>query len=215
MKETEIKLLIFDMDGVVLDSEPLHEIARQDMFRHMGIIPAEDFPNPVGANASGFWKAVLERCGMTGDPDALMLEQFRRVEDLIREDHLGPCDGLPEVLEWAKARKMKIGLASSTTQPMVGHALELIGVREYFDYVISGDQVSRRKPDPEIYLKVLHLAGIPAAEAAAVEDSAAGIAAARAAGIFCFGYDNPTSGPQDHTGSSRIIRDLREIMEFR
>lgn len=213
MDNNKTRLIIFDMDGVVLNSEPFHEIARQAMYSRLGIRKTKDFPEPVGASASGFWRMVLEQQGLTGDPVALQQEQYQRVEDQIRENHLGPSDGLLEVFDWAKAHGMKIGLASSSTQPLVDHTLELVHVREYFDYVVAGDQVSRKKPDPEIYRKVMELAGEAPEVSVAVEDTAAGIASARGAGIFCYGYDNPTSGPQDLSGASRIIRNLREIMD--
>ena len=213
MGRKDISLIIFDMDGVVLNSEPFHENARQAMFRRLGITEEEDFPEPVGTSASGYWRQVLKRVGLEGDPVALQQEQYQRVEDQIRENHLGPSDGLLEVFDWARSRGMKIGLASSSTQPLVDHTLDLVHVREYFDYVVSGNQVSRKKPDPEIYLRVMEMAGAGPEETVAVEDTAAGIASARAAGIFCYGYDNETSGPQDLSQADRIIRNLREMME--
>ena len=213
MDTKDISLIIFDMDGVVLNSEPFHEIARQAMFRRLGIIEEEDFPEPVGTSASGYWRKVLARVGQTGDPVALQQEQYQRVEDQIRENHLGPSDGLLDVFEWAREKGMKIGLASSSTQPLVDHTLDLVGVRKYFDYIVAGDQVHHKKPDPEIYRKVMEQAGKKPEETIAVEDTAAGIASARGAGIFCFGYENETSGPQDLSGASRKIRNLREIME--
>ena len=208
----EIRLIIFDMDGVVLNSEPFHEIARQAMFRRLGITKTEGFPEPVGTSASGYWRKVLEQQGLAGDPVALQQEQYQRVEDQIRENHLGPSDGLLEVFDWAKARGMKIGLASSSTQPLVDHTLDLVHVREYFDCVVSGNEVSHKKPDPEIYRKVMELAGAGPEETIAVEDTAAGIASARGAGIYCYGYDNETSGPQDLSGASKVIYSLREII---
>ncbi len=213
MEKKKIRLIIFDMDGVVLNSEPFHENARQAMFRRLGIRETEDFPEPVGTSASGYWRQVLAQQGLTGDPVSLQQEQYQRVEDQIRENRLGPSDGLLEVFDWARANGMKIGLASSSTQPLVDHTLELVNVGKYFDYVVSGDQVSRKKPDPEIYLRVMEMAGSGPDETIAVEDTAAGIESARGAGIFCFGYDNETSGPQDLSRASRVIRNLREVMD--
>ena len=213
MEKKDIRLIIFDMDGVVLDSEPLHEIARQAMYRNMGIEKTDPFPEPVGTSAVGFWREVLEQFGLDGDPVALQQEQYRRVEDQIRENHLGPSDGLVDVLAWAHGQGIRIGLASSSTQPMVDDVLDLLHVKDSFDYVVAGNQVTRRKPDPEIYCKVMEMAGEKPDAVVAVEDTAPGIAAARAAGIYCFGYDNETSGPQDLSAASRVIENLREIME--
>lgn len=70
MKTDEIKMIIFDMDGVILDSEPLHEEARQEMFREMNIVLDETFPDPVGKATDEFWTLIFQRLGMEGDAKA-------------------------------------------------------------------------------------------------------------------------------------------------
>ena len=93
MGKEDLKLLIFDMDGVILDSEPLHENARQMIFRRFGIVPDETFPDPVGNSSSGFWREVIKKCGIEGEPYALEKEQYR----LVAQDRAGfvlyPCSG--------------------------------------------------------------------------------------------------------------------------
>ena len=205
------KLLIFDMDGVVLDSEPLHENARQRMFRELGITPDDRLPAPVGKSASGFWRNVLEICGMEGDPYGLERRQYALVAQQIEEHHLRPSDGFEEVVQEAKRAGMKIALASSSTRVLVDDALRLLGVRDYFDVTVSGDEIARKKPAPDVYLRVLELTGTAARDALAVEDSQAGVASAQEAGIYCYGYSNPTSGEQDISAADRVILSLRQI----
>ena len=207
------RMIVFDMDGVILDSEPLHENARQMMFQKYGIIPDASFPQAVGKSSSGFWRQVFAICGLEGDAYALEAEQYALVAKQIKDNHLLPSDGLREVFCWAKKRGMKIGLASSSTRILVDHVLDLMKIREFFDCTVSGDEIARKKPAPDAYLKVLEITGIPAEDAAAVEDSSAGIASAKEAGLYCFGYDNPTSGEQDLEQADRIISHLKEIIE--
>lgn len=205
-------LLIFDMDGVLLDSEPLHERAREIMYEKYGVVPDKNFPNPVGKDSGEFWKLVIEQQGLSGDPYEWEKEQFSLVADQIEEQHIQPTEGLREVLRWAKEQGLKIGLASSSNRNLVDRALALLGVAEAFDYTVSGEEVKNKKPAPDVYQAVLKKAGIPAKEALAVEDSAAGVEAARKAGIFCFGYQNPTSKGQKLEKADRVIDSLREII---
>lgn len=205
------KIIIFDMDGVVLDSEPLHENARAMIRQKLGVTLGPDFPDPVGASASGHWQMVLDRFGLTGDCNVLEQEQYALVARQIKENHIKPNPGLIEVLEWAKKKDVKIGLASSSTRELVEEALGLLGVRRYFDYTVSGDEVTNKKPDPEPYLRVLEMAGMTAAEAVAVEDSKNGVRSAIDAGIFCFGYRSDPA--QDLSKANTTIQHLAQILE--
>ena len=211
MDRQGIELLIFDMDGVVLDSEPLHENARQSMFRELGISPDYRLPDPVGKSSSGFWRKVLAVYQMEGDPYELERRQYGLVARQIEANHLQPSDGFLDVVERAKARGIKIGLASSSTRVLVDDALRLLGVDQYFDITVSGDEVAHKKPEPDVYLRALELAGGRPDRAVAVEDSQAGVRAAQRAGIFCYGYVNETSGGQYISGADRVIRHLGEI----
>lgn len=213
MKKENLKIIIFDMDGVILDSEPLHENARQMMYRSFHIVPDENFPNPVGKSSSGFWRTVSGFCGLEQDAYALEAEQYRLVAVQIKENNVPVSDGLMDILKWAKEHDVKIGLASSSTRVLVDNTLELLGIREYFDYTVSGDEVIKKKPAPYPYLKVLEMFGFSAEEAVAVEDSNSGVQAAKNAGIFCYGYDNPTSGDQDLSNSDQVIKNLREVLD--
>ena len=76
---------------------------------------------------------------------------------------------------------------------------------------VSGDEIARKKPAPDVYLRVLELTGTAARDALAVEDSQAGVASAQEAGIYCYGYSNPTSGEQDISAADRVILSLRQI----
>lgn len=212
MNREGVKLIIFDMDGVVLDSEPLHENARQMMFREFGIVPDDTFPDPVGKSSSGFWRKIIAKCGIEGEPYGLEAQQYSLVEKQIAENKVPPSEGLIDVLEWAKKNSLKIALASSSTRRLVDAALHLLHVADYFDYTVSGDEVNAKKPAPDVYLKVLEMAGVSAEEAVAIEDSQAGVEAAKNAGVFCFGYKNETSGGQDISSADEIIGKLNEVI---
>ena len=91
--------------------------------------------------------------------------------------------------------------------------MDLLQIRKYFDVIVCGDEVEHKKPAPDIYEKVLELAEISGSNAFAVEDSETGIAAAKQAGIFCYGYRNSSSGQQNLSGANDIINNLKDIIE--
>ncbi len=211
MGKENLKLLIFDMDGVILDSEPLHENARQMIFQRFGIVPDAAFPDPVGNSSSGFWREVIKKCGIEGEPYDLEREQYRLVAQQIEENRISPSEGLEELLCWAKTHEIGIGLASSSTRVLVDDTLRLLGIEKYFDYTVSGDEVPVKKPAPDVYQRVLEMAGIKAGNAAAVEDTHTGMQAAKSAGIYCYGYRNLSSGEQDMEAADKVIEKLTEI----
>ena len=90
--------------------------------------------------------------------------------------------------------------------------LQLLGIRECFDITVAGNEIPKKKPEPDVYLKVLELSGIEASCALAIEDSKAGVEAAQRAGICCYGYRNPTSGNQDISKADKIVNSLNEIV---
>ena len=205
------KMMIFDMDGVIIDSEPIHEVARRELFQRYGVKDGESLPNPIGKSCSGYWKEVLQMQNLSGDPLQMQEEQYARVAEIVRRDRIPANEGMIELLKWCRAHHISIGLASSSTRMLVDRILEYLALKEYFDVTVSGDEVDRKKPDPEIYRKVLELGRVSAADAVAVEDSASGIKAARGAGIFCCGYVNPTSGVQNLSEADHVISKLLQL----
>ena len=210
-ESTMKKMLIFDMDGVIIDSEPLHERARQILYKKYNVTVNDRLPDPVGKSCSGFWKTVLEMQNIKGDPYEMQEEQYGLVAELIRREHIPANDGVIELLAWCRQKGVRIGLASSSTRSLVNSVLELLHLSEYFDCTVSGDEIARKKPAPDVYQKVLALAKLRSEEAAAIEDSASGIAAAKSAGLYCYGYQNVTSGEQDLSNADMIVKSFAEI----
>ena len=130
----------------------------------------------------------------------------------IEENHVQPSVGFHDIVKWAKEHNIQVGLASSSTRILVNDALRLLGVKELFDYTVSGNEIAKKKPAPDSYLRVLELSGFKPENAIAIEDSPSGVAAAKNAGIFCFGYQNVTSGNQDLSKADVIVDSLTEIL---
>ncbi len=209
-------MLIFDMDGVILDSEPLHEKARIMISEKNNIfVSNDDLPNPVGKSSAEFWQVIFDICGITDkSAEEFERQQFELVGKLAVEDNVGCNPGLITLLEWCKNNNIIMGVASSSNRPLIDYILDGLGIRHYFSYVVAGEEAARRKPAPDIYLKVLELAGIPKEKACAIEDSAAGIEAAKSAGLYCFGYAAPNAGKQDQSKADKIITRLDAICDL-
>lgn len=208
------KILIFDMDGVVLDSEPLHQRAREMMYEKYGVKPLDCFPDPVGKSSRLFWETVADICGMAWDSKQMEDEQFSLVAEQVETGRVPVTEGLLEVLGQAKEEGVKAGLATSSDRAMVERVLRALGIIQYFDIIVTGDEVANKKPFPDVYERVLEIAGINPGRAAAVEDSSAGVEAAKSAGIYCYGYRNETSGEQNLEKADRVVGHLRDVGEF-
>lgn len=206
-------MLIFDMDGVILNSEPLHQKARIMLSEENGIyISDDDLPNPVGKSSSEFWQCIFDTAGKKGlCAKEFERKQFALVGQLAMSENTGCNEGLIDLLKWCVNNNIIISLASSSNRQLVDYILDGLDIRKYFSYTVAGDEVVHVKPAPDIYEKILEMSGISKENACAIEDSAAGIKAAKSAGVFCYGYYNPTSGKQDLSEADAVIDKLIQV----
>ncbi len=212
----EVQLVAFDLDGVVADTEPLHKASKERMLRRFGVIgPGEeiDVRRCVGFTNAQYWEEMRAlHPGIPGTLDELEDAQLQGILDLIAERRLPPSEGLLPLLRALSARGVRIGLYSSSNRFYIDRVLEGYGLAHFFAAVVGGNEVRRRKPFPDGYLKVAELAGVPPERAVAVEDSAAGVDAAKAAGMRAVGYRNPTSGDQDLSRADWVTERLGDLL---
>lgn len=205
-----IKAFIFDMDGVIVDSEPLHfEVSRRIM-RDFGLeLPDEAFHPYVGITNEQMWTDVIARYSLNTTITEMLKKDFLLKKEVFRD--LQPIKGIPELLTNLKKDGIATGLASSSEREFIEMVLEKLQIRGYFQAIVSGEEVERSKPEPEIFLRAAKLLNVEPADCLVLEDSKHGVEAAKRAGMKCIGYQNPNSGPQDLSRADKIVYTLENL----
>lgn len=211
MRRTE--LLIFDLDGVIIDSEWAHEAAKKRIRKELGATRAIDLAAYTGTSNRVFWQTVLDKEGLTGDVDELVRYQFALVLEELKKAKQPEIPGLTELLRFLKERGIKIAVSSGSEEYFIRAILEHLNISAFFSVIVTGNDIKRLKPAPDIYLAALRLSGISAAKAVVIEDSKAGCAAAQAAGIECIGYRNGGENTQDLSKADFLIDHMRDAMK--
>jgi HAD superfamily hydrolase (TIGR01509 family) len=203
---------VFDLDGVLLDSEQVWNEAKQELVREQGGRWREDAPRRMMGMSSPEWSRYLhDELGVPLEPDAISDEVVRRLER-IYHDRLPLVDGASEAVE-RLAASLPLGLASSSNREIIDLFLELSGLGPYFAVTISSEEVERGKPAPDVYLEVLRRLGADPAESLAVEDSENGIRAAKAAGMRVVALPNPHYPPEPEAlaEADEVLDSLHEL----
>lgn len=183
-----IKAVILDMDGVLVDSEPFICEAAMKMFEERGLnVCAEDFVPFVGAGEDRYIGGVAEKYGYALDIERDKARTYELYGQIVR-GRLEPLPGVSDFISKARGLGLKLAVASSADRVKVDTNLRELGLAaDTFDTVVSGLDVSRKKPDPEIFLTAASRLGVEPAACLVVEDAVNGVAAAKAAGMRCLG----------------------------
>lgn len=193
MKEG-VDTVIFDMDGVILDTEQVWNEVRHDFaVAHGGHWSQDDQPAVMGANSMQWAAYMRERCGVDLPEAVIYAGVIRGLREWYARD-LPLMKGAPEAVA-GLASGYRLGLASSSPRELIEYALGLAGLRGFFAAVVSSDEVARGKPEPEVYREACaRLRAIPS-RSAAVEDSSSGIQAAADAGLAVIAIPNAAFPP--------------------
>jgi HAD superfamily hydrolase (TIGR01509 family) len=206
-----VRALIFDFDGLIIDSESPGYTAWSEVYQAHGCsLPFHKYSACIGT-VSGFdlHGYLEEQSGRSVDRKALEAACSRRWNELMKDQPLLP--GIAATVAAAKARGVKLAVASSSTRAWVSKNLKKFGLLDHFDAICTRDDVSTVKPDPALYLLALEKLGVEASEAIAFEDSPNGILAAKRAGIFCIVVPNPLT---ERLPLDRADRRLNSLEEF-
>lgn len=205
-----LKAVIFDMDGVLVDSEGFYMRRRAGFLREKGM-PVPDPARLVGADGRQVW-ALMAPGAAPEALDALMAEYDRYcLSHPIAYDTLANPQVKP-LFRALRQRGLAIGIASSSPRDMVELMLRQLALSPLVDAYVTGSDCALRKPDPEVYQKAMARLGVTPARAVAVEDSTVGIRAARAAGLRVYAL-RPYL-PQDQSEATAILEQLADLPRF-
>ena len=211
MPTQPIEAVIFDMDGVLADSEPLYHLSMNQVLQaHGHSLTNEDNRIILGTTVIHTWKWLKDRFGLDGE-----LEEWIGVYDRIilknLKENVEPSPGLYDLLDSLKARGLPIGLASSSQANWVDAVLTTLDVKDRFSVVVSGDMVTNGKPAPEIFLKAAGELGVEPSKCLVFEDSPHGIQAGKAAGMAVVAVLTDLTRDLDLSLADRRIESLSDF----
>ena len=210
-----MKAFIFDMDGVIIDSEPIYLEINKKTLHHFDItVSTEDFNQFVGMTDYGVYAIVKEKYQVPQTIDEMLAYQSDLVWSTFKHLEAEPIDGIPELLQTLKEQHIATAVASSSPRKIIEIILRQLKLDNYFNLIVSGQEVSQGKPAPDIFLETAQRLQISPVDCVVLEDSKNGSIAAKKAGMTCIGFQNLGSGNQDLRQADFIVDSIRTIDIF-
>ncbi len=209
-KNRRLEAVFFDMDGVIIDSEPLWtETERQLLARRMLEYSPQLKTAMMGRDAKEAVRLLINHYNLSEGVDEIIAERNQLIAVLFKE-HLQPVPNVLELLRSVRDSRIKTGLASSSPKQLVELAVNKLGIIGLFDLALSGDQVARGKPAPDIYLAAAGKLGVDPDNCLVIEDAPLGVAAAKAAGMCCLAIST-SANESELTAADRVVRGFGEV----
>ena len=212
MSAFQARGIIFDFDGVLIDSEPLYLKSVNVILAECGApqLSASEYERWIGSTATRTWEALTRENNLP-EPAQHYQDRYEAVIEGVLKSELFIKPEAEELLGVVERRGIPRGIATASRRKWLTIKLEKLGLTEFFDAAVCSTDVRRTKPAPDIYLKAAELMGLDPADAVAIEDSPAGIKAAKGAGIRTIGLRTGMTANLDISKADEIIESLREF----
>lgn len=208
-----IKCVIFDMDGVIIDSELLHKKAYYETFISLGLDVSEElYKTLTGSSTVNAFQRLITHFNLDEDANSLVLQKRKRYVNFFENDptlHL--VEGVENLIKYLYNKEITLILASSSAMVNIDRVFNRFNLNQYFTAKISGADLKESKPHPEIFEKAAILGKTPKENCIVIEDSDNGVKAANDAGIFVFGYQNPMAADQTLENADKVISAFSEL----
>lgn len=205
--------VIFDMDGVIVDTEPLHKKAYYQHFGELGIeVDAELFSRFTGKSTRNVYQMIKEIFKIDTDVEALIQKKRTIFYGLFDSDPaLQLLDGVENLVKNLHSANFQLILASSAAKSTINRVFKRFDLFPYFSHLVSGEDFPESKPNPAIFIEAQRLSGNVKTSCIIIEDSTNGILAANRAGIFCVGYKSANSKNQNYELADMVIQHFDEL----
>ena len=208
-----LQTVIFDMDGVIVDTEPVHHYAYFQHFKELNIeVSAEMFASFTGNSTKNVFQKIKDYFQISIETETLVQrkrtifnEAFDTKEDLFL------LEGVEDLIKKLHQSGLQLILASSASKVTIDRVFKRFQLHSYFSHIISGEDFPESKPNPAIFNEAVRLSNTPKENCIIIEDSTNGIKAAHAAGVFCVGYKSVNSHKQDYSLANIVIDKFEDL----
>ncbi len=207
-----LKAVIFDMDGVIIDSEPMHALAAVLALKRFNVDIAIDYAYKfIGTRTLQMCIKMIEDFDIAASADELLAANNEMKEYLLRKEGYTVIPYITNLIQDLYEHGIKLIIASSSNASAIEKVMTDLKLKDFFSGYVSGEMTYLPKPAPDIFLKAAQKLGVTPEECIVIEDSYNGVIAAKEAGMACIGFANPNSGNQDLTRADYIVEGFDEV----
>ncbi len=201
------------MDGVIVNTEPIHNQAYKEQFKQLGIeVSPEMYATFMGKSTQNVFQKLKEDFQLNQTITELIdVKRALFTKAFYLDNELTLLDGVEDLIKNLVANGMQLILASSSSKETINSVFTRFNLHSYFDFIVSGEDFVKSKPDPSIFIHAAKLSRGSKDECIVIEDSTNGILASKLAGIYCIGYDSPNSKLQDYSNANMVITDFKTL----
>ncbi len=207
------KAILFDMDGVIIDSEPVRQMLEKQLFKKLGIdVTDQEHQSYVGTTSEGMWHGIKNNHEIPHSVEELVeMEQSNYLNHLEKHNDQHPMPGVIDLIKNLHENGMTLVVASSACMKNIEIVVKKFELEKYFTKLVSGEEVPKGKPAPDVFLEAAKRINMTPKECVVIEDAMNGVIAAKAAGMKCVGISSPHRVPQDLSKADLIITSPKEI----
>lgn len=209
------KVFIFDMDGVIINSEPLYHSVELAIAKENEVpLDENSIQKYIGMRTIEVWESIVREQDLKINVKEILRFMEERKVEIIQQSTIQPIEGILGLLKKLKNLNYRIALASSSPAFIIETVLNKFNIHSYFECIVSGEEVQNGKPAPDIYLEVAKRLKVQPHNCIVLEDSKMGVKSGNHAGMKTIGFINPGSGKQDLSNANYVVHSIKQVMNY-